>query len=204
MDSDSYHFSEKAAGAKATLFLVLHGTGGDENQFFFLAQDLLPNAHVISLRGDVSEHGALRFFKRTGEGIYDMVDLALRTDKMATFIMQQKRRLNPSRVVGLGYSNGANILASVMFSHAKLFDDSILMHPLIPFQPKPNPGLVSSRILITAGEHDPICPVPATRALIDYFRQQGSIVTDLWHNGGHELRPNEIDAVRKFLQDCSS
>ena len=87
MDSDSYHFSEKAAGAKATLFLVLHGTGGDENQFFFLAQDLLPNAHVISLRGDVSEHGALRFFKRTGEGIYDMVDFASRTIKMATFIM---------------------------------------------------------------------------------------------------------------------
>ena len=99
--------------------------------------------------------GALRFFRRTGEGVYDMEDLEARTEAMAGFIEAERGLTGAPRVVGLGYSNGANILASVMLAHPGLVDDAILMHPLIPWEPEPQPGLDGRRVLITAGERGP-------------------------------------------------
>src|SRR5690606_7652210 len=141
---------------------------GDENQFFELAGQLLPGARRVAPRGDVSEHGALRYFRRTGEGVYDMDDLALRTTAMAGFIREQIGTTRPARIVGLGYSNGANILASVMFQAPELFDAAILMHPLIPFAP-PAADFSGRQVLITAGRRDPIAPAAASQALADYF-----------------------------------
>ena len=100
---------------------------------------LLTDATLIAPRGDVSENGALRFFRRTGEGVYDMDDLARATAKMAGFVAAHIEAAAPSRVIGLGYSNGANILASVMFGNPTLLDDAVLMHPLIPWDPAPAP-----------------------------------------------------------------
>ena len=194
-----YHFIEREAPAGAPLFLTFHGTGGDEHQFFELAQMLLPHAHVLSLRGDVSEHGALRFFKRTGEGVYDMADLAIRTQRMMEFVAAHRERTKASRVIGLGYSNGANILASVLFQKPDLFDDAVLMHPLIPWTPADQAGLKGKRLLITAGKRDPICPALQSEKLGQYFEHQGAISKLLWHDGGHELRQAEIDAARGFL-----
>ncbi len=195
----TYKFIERPAPSGAPLFFTFHGTGGDENQFFDLAQSLIPIAHIISVRGDVSEHGALRFFKRTGEGVYDMVDLAVRTKAMAEFVVAQKLRLNAPRVMGLGYSNGANILASVMFSEPALFDDAVLMHPLIPWAPADQSGLAGKRVLITAGKLDPICPAQQSEKLAKYFGRQGAETKLQWHDGGHELRQTEIDAAKAFL-----
>ena len=140
------------------------GTGGDEHQFPGLVGQILPNAGIVSPRGDVSEHGAARFFRRTGEGVYDMDDLAARTQKMKGFI-QAHREANPATpVYGLGYSNGANILASVVFEAPELFDRVVLMHPLVPWTPQPNAALKSLSVLVTAGQRDPICP-PADDAV---------------------------------------
>ncbi len=189
---DAYVFAEILGAAERDLFFVFHGTGGNETQFTGHAQKLVPNAHVIAPRGDVSEHGALRFFNRTGEGVYDMPDLARRTATMAAFIRAHKARLKPRRVIGLGYSNGANILASVLFADGALFDDAILMHPLIPFDPQKLSG--TPRVLITAGRRDPICPVTLTQKLADYFG-----ATLEWHDGGHDIRENEISAATRFL-----
>ena len=97
----------------APLVFAFHGTGGDEHQFTGLIEQILPNAGVVSPRGDVSEHGANRFFRRTGEGVYDMADLAARTAKMRGFIRAHREANDGAPVFGLGYSNGANILASV-------------------------------------------------------------------------------------------
>ena len=194
-----YQFIERPASSGAPLFFTFHGTGGDENQFFDLAQGLLPNAHIISVRGDVSEHGALRFFKRTGEGVYDMADLTVRTNAMAEFVSAQKERTKTQRVIGLGYSNGANILASVMFQMPMLFDDAILMHPLIPWAPADQVGLADKRVLITAGKRDPICPAPQSERLAKYFEKQGAVTKLVWHDGGHELRQTEVDAAQAFL-----
>jgi phospholipase/carboxylesterase len=185
--------------AGAPLFLTFHGTGGSEDQFHGFAEGLMPGAHVVSPRGDVSEMGAARYFRRTGEGVYDMDDLARRTDAMADFIAAEKARTGAPRIIGLGYSNGANILASVAFVRPDLVDDLILMHPLIPWTPAPQPGLSGRRVLLTAGQRDPICPAPLTQALTDYLRAQGAEVTDIWHPGGHEIRQDEVSAVQTFL-----
>lgn len=185
--------------AGAPLFLTFHGTGGNEAQFHGFAESLIPGAHVTSPRGDVSEFGALRYFKRTGEGVYDMDDLATRTDAMAAFISNEKAETGASRVIGLGYSNGANILTAVALKHPDLVDELILMHPLIPWSPAPQPGLQNRRVLITAGERDPICPAPLTKTLEGYLRDQGANVATHWHPGGHEIVDSEIGAVQAFL-----
>lgn len=197
MSASTYiHRSHEADDKAALSFFVFHGTGGDENQFFELARQLRPDARIIAPRGDVSEGGALRYFRRTGEGVYDMADLAVRTDALAAFISATK---GEGKVLGLGYSNGANILASVMLSFPDLFDAAVLMHPLVPWTPAPVPALTGRNVLITAGERDPICPAPQTRALADYFGTQGANVETFWHEGGHEIRNTELQAIARFV-----
>lgn len=198
MDTSYVHRLKAGAPGKPILF-TFHGTGGDENQFFDFGARLLPEATIVSPRGDVSEHGAARFFRRTGEGVYDMADLARATEKMAAYISELAAQYGSSQVLGLGFSNGANILANVLIEHGDLFDAAVLMHPLIPFQPKDNARLEGRRVLITAGERDPISPAPVTKALADYFARQDTEVTLDWHPGGHDIRPNEIEAIRAFL-----
>ncbi|MHC0051992.1 alpha/beta hydrolase [Actibacterium sp. D379-3] len=198
----SDYFTQTTPGAPGSpLIFTFHGTGGNETQFHGFGQELIPGATVISPRGDVSEAGALRFFRRRAEGNYDMADLAQRVAAMAAFVTTAKTRAQPARTIGLGYSNGANILAAVSFLHPGLFDDLILMHPLIPWPPAPQPGLTGRRVLITAGRRDPICPAPITGALIEYYSEQGAAVTGDWHPGGHEIRDTELTAVREFLAD---
>lgn len=189
------------AEANAPALFLFHGTGGDENQFFELGQHLLPKGRLVAPRGDVSEHGANRYFKRTGEGVYDMADLARAVTKMAGFVETRIAESRPSEVIGLGYSNGANILASLAFERPELFDRLILMHPLIPFAPNDAEGLAGRKVLITAGRRDPIGPASETQRLADYFTRQGADVTLRWHEGGHELRQDELAAVEAFLRD---
>jgi phospholipase/carboxylesterase len=199
MSTDGYVYRERVLTPGAPLLFLFHGTGGDEDQFFDVGGQLLPGAYLLAIRGDVSEHGALRYFRRTAEGVYDMADLKLRTAKMTDFLKAHIGEKRPSAVYGLGYSNGANILASVMFGAPELFDGAALMHPLIPFEPAPAPGLAGRRVLITAGRGDPIAPAAATEALVGYFIGQGAAVTTHWHQGGHELRQEEFVAARAFL-----
>ena len=195
------YVAERKGGADgAPLILTFHGTGGDEHQFHGLASELVPDAHVVSPRGDVSEMGANRYFRRTGEGVYDMDDLWARTEAMVEFIESEKSRTGAERVMAFGYSNGANILAAVSFVRPDLLDDVALLHPLIPWAPEAQPGLVGRRVLITAGERDPICPPPATLALEQYYRAQGSQVLMVWQSGGHELWREEVEALQDFLQ----
>ncbi|MDP3898298.1 MAG: alpha/beta hydrolase [Mesorhizobium sp.] len=182
------------------LLFVLHGTGGDENQFPALGRDLIPDATIVSPRGDVSEHGSARFFRRTAEGVYDMADLARATAKMTDFVAAHIESAKPSAVHGLGYSNGANILAASLFARPDLFDATALMHPLIPFEPEIVGSLSGRRILMTAGRRDPICPPNLTSRLESWLRGGGADVIVEWHEGGHEVRPNEIEAARRFFQ----
>ena len=95
----AYTAATTAGAPAAPLFLTFHGTGGTEAQFHGFASELMPQAHVTSPRGDVSEHGALRYFRRTGEGVYDMADLAQRTAAMAGFIAGEKARTGATRAI---------------------------------------------------------------------------------------------------------
>ncbi len=195
----TYHFIEQEASATAPLFVTFHGTGADERQFHQFAHQLAPAARIVSPRGDVSEHGANRFFKRTDEGIYDMPDLRGRVENMAAFVASQKAKGDPAHVLGLGYSNGANILAAVSFAYPDLFDSLVLLHPLITWKPADQPGLKGQRILITAGQTDPICPPDLTETLAAYYRTQGADVRLHWQPGGHEIARSEIAELTEFV-----
>lgn len=175
MAIDAYIHKALSGAPGGPLLFAFHGTGADENQLVALGREVSAHATIVAPRGDVSEHGAARFFRRTGEGVYDMADLARATEKMAGFIEAHIEARKPSRVFGLGYSNGANILASVIFARPSLFDAAVLMHPLIPFAPA------------------------LTERLAADLRAAGADVTVEWHEGGHEVRPNEIEAAKLFV-----
>jgi len=196
---DDYLHAEVDAPNGAPLLFLLHGTGGDENDLVELGRQLMPGAHLISPRGDVSENGAPRFFKRLGMGVFDMPDLERATNKLRGFLRRQVERLLPERVAALGYSNGANILASVLFAEPLLIDRAVLMHPLIPFTPPSQPMLEGRQVLITAGRHDPIVPWDRTAELEAYFREQGAAVELFAHDGGHQLQRGELEASARFL-----
>ena len=200
MSLNSYtHLALPPKGAADPLVIALHGTGGDENQFTGLVQQILPDAGIVAPRGDVSEFGAARCFKRTGEGVYDMDDLARATEKMAEFIAAHKAA-NPGRpVYAMGYSNGANILATVLMARPDLIDRVALLHPLIPWAPEPQPGLKGTEVFVSAGERDPICPWPQTQAFNTWLETQGAQLSFVAHPGGHELRQEELQAMAQFL-----
>jgi phospholipase/carboxylesterase len=197
MSNDYIHIDRPGASPDAPVLYLFHGTGGDEHQFLDLGSELVPGARTIGVRGDVSEGGALRYFRRLGEGRYDMADLARATDKLSGFVAAT--RGSASAAYGFGYSNGANILASVLFTAPERFDRAVLLHPLIPFVPAPQSGLMGKRVLITAGRRDPMASVAATEALLDYFTANGAEAELVWHEGGHELRREELLAAREFL-----
>lgn len=199
MSLDSYTHVRKEAPAGAPLLFLFHGTGGDETQFVTLGARLVPGAGIVAPRGDVSEFGANRFFRRAAEGVYDMADLARATDKMAVFVRAHVEGARPGAVLGLGYSNGANILASLIFTAPQLFDQAILMHPLIPFEPQ-IAGPIQTSFLLTAGRHDPICPPHMTDQLDASLRNAGASTELFWHDGGHEIRQEEIIAASRFFK----
>jgi phospholipase/carboxylesterase len=197
MSTEAYIHSRLDGAEGGPLAFVFHGTGGDERQMTGIARALAPEATLIAPRGDVDENGATRFFRRKGEGLYDMADLARATAKMAGFVEAHRATSPAVPLIGVGYSNGANILASLVFSRRTLFDAVVLMHPLIAWEPEPGP--VTTRVLITAGERDPICPPALTRQLAGWFRDQGAAVETHWHPGGHGIEPSEIAVAKAFL-----
>ncbi|MDA3922780.1 MAG: alpha/beta hydrolase [Salinisphaera sp.] len=188
-----------AGEANAPLVIAFHGTGGDETQFVELIRQMLPRAGILAPRGDVSEGGANRYFRRTGEGVYDMADLALRTERMAAFVAQARTDYPNRPFYGLGYSNGANILASVLFEEPQLFERAALLHPLIPWTPAPQPGLAGKRLFVSAGTQDPICPILLTHALIDWLVAQGTDVDTAIGPGGHQVSREELQALQHFM-----
>ena len=200
MSLDTYEGLVTAPAPGEPLIFAFHGTGGDEHQFADLVKQIRPGAGLVAPRGDVSEMGANRYFRRTGEGVYDMDDLARRTAQMAAFVAAHKAEHPGVPAYGFGYSNGANILASVVMSDPELFDRVGLLHPLIPWEPEPVTALLGRNVLITAGRRDPICPWPLTERLVSWFEDQGADLTTVYHDGGHEMRQDEVNGLASLLR----
>lgn len=204
MATDFYHFAQVDGPDYAPggpLLFAFHGTGGNEAQFLDIATQLVPEARVIAPRGDVSEGGALRFFKRAAEGVYDMADLSQRTDAMAAFIKAHIDAAKPSAVFGLGYSNGANIMASVADKAPGLFTHAVMMHPLVTWDMGDAQDLKALNVLITAGGRDPICPPDRTGRLAEMLEARGATVKSWWHTGGHEITREEMAATAAWLAE---
>jgi phospholipase/carboxylesterase len=187
--------------ASHTTLLLLHGTGGNEDDFVPLGRALLPSAGLLSPRGKVLENGMPRFFRRIAEGVFDQEDLVRRTHELADFVeaAASTYRLPRDRIVAVGFSNGANIAASLLLLRPGLLRGAVLLSPMVPFEPEELPDLAGTAVLIAAGRTDPIVPPAQPERLAEILRQAGADVTLHWEPGGHTLTPREVDSVRDWL-----
>jgi predicted esterase len=181
-----------------TTLLLLHGTGGDENDMIPLGESLLPGAAVLSPRGAVRERGMPRFFARLSEGVFDLEDLALRTQQLIRFVNGAVARyeLDPSRLIAVGFSNGANIAASVLLTGPAVFSHAILFRAMVPFEPKQPAKLGGTPVLLSSGQWDPIATPEQARRLHTLLSAAGAVATINFFNAGHELtRDDVLDAA---------
>ncbi|HET6579675.1 MAG TPA: VOC family protein [Gemmatimonadales bacterium] len=188
-------------GAASITLLLLHGTGGDEDDLVPLGRALLPGAGLLSPRGKVLERGAPRFFRRLAEGVFDQEDLARRTEELGDFVEGAAATYGLDRdgIVAVGFSNGANIAASLLLRRPGLLRGAVLLSPMVPFEPAVLPGLAGTAVFIGAGRSDPIAPAGQAERLAELFRGSGAEVTLHWEPGGHAVTPAEVEAARAWL-----
>ena len=188
------------AMASAPTILTLHGTAGDEDELVPLARMIDGDSAILSPRGRVLEHGKPRFFRRLAEGVFDQDDLREQTRTLADFIgaAAAHYRIDPTRIVAFGYSNGANIAASLLLTTPGVLAGAILLRPVVPFEPPSLPALHGIPILISAGRNDPIVARPLTERLAELLHESGATVTTLWQETGHALSPNELEEVTEW------
>lgn len=196
-----HRFVAAAPSGPKTTLLLLHGTGADEQDLIPLGEELLPGAALLSPRGRVLEHGMPRFFRRLAEGVFDLEDLKLQTDALARFVgsASQKYGLAGNKIIAVGYSNGANIAASVLLTHPKLLSGAVLFRPMVPFRPQLAADLKDIPVLLAAARRDQIVPPRQTSELAEIFTAAGARVTIHWHPGGHELGADDVAAAKAWL-----
>lgn len=181
-----------------TTLLLLHGTGGDENDMVPLGEALLPGAAILSPRGAVRERGMPRFFARLAEGVFDLEDLALRTQQLVRFVngAVAKYELDPARLIAVGFSNGANIAASALLTGPPVFSHAILFRAMVPFEPKQPARLGGTPVLLSSGQWDPIATPEQARRLHTLLIAAGAVATINFFNAGHDLtRDDVLDAA---------
>lgn len=187
--------------AGSTTLLLLHGTGGNENDLVPLGRALLPGAGLLSPRGKVLERGMPRFFRRLAEGVFDQEDLARRTTELAQFVETAIATYGLCRdgIIAVGFSNGANIAASLLLRQPGLLRGAILLSPMVPFDPDRSVDLGGTAVFIGAGRNDPIAPPAQAELLADMLGRAGAAVKVHWEPGGHSVNEEEILAAREWL-----
>jgi Predicted esterase len=198
-----HHFQPAAqTGVTAPTLLLLHGTGGNENDLLDLGPVLAPQANLLSPRGNVLEAGMPRFFRRLSEGVFDQEDLRYRTDELADFITKAAETYGFDRqhIVAVGYSNGANIAGSLLLRHPGLLKGAILFRPMVPFEPDPLPNLIGTALFIASGRLDPLIPMQEAERCAALFKQVGAEVTLTWYLRGHNLGYDEVQNAKLWLE----
>ncbi|MEY8757015.1 alpha/beta hydrolase [Peribacillus frigoritolerans] len=196
------HIFQKGSNPEAPLLLLLHGTGGTETDLLPLSEMVSPGSSVLSVRGNVLENGMPRYFRRLAEGVFDEEDLIFRTKELYDFLelASGKYDFDRDRVVALGYSNGANIAASLLYHYEGALQGAILHHPMVPRRGITLPPLSDIPVFIAAGKNDPICPAAETDELNQILLQAGAAVNVHWENYGHQLTRSEVDAASSWFQ----
>lgn len=194
----SYEFVQ---GTTGRTLLLLHGTGGDERDLLPLGRTVAPGDALLSPRGKVLEHGMARFFRRLAEGVLDVPDLLEKTHDVADFVglAAKEHGFDPARVVALGYSNGANLAASLLLQRPEALAGAVLMRAMVPYRPDAVPDLSAKRVLLLAGRRDPYSGGAATETLAGIFRQGGARVDVQVAEAGHELAQADVEAARRWL-----
>jgi predicted esterase len=187
--------------ASGETLIVLHGTGGNENDLVGIGQAVAPGAAILSPRGNVLENGAPRFFKRLAEGVFDPKEVRSRANELASFIHAAIKRysLDGARIYALGYSNGANIASTVMFIEPDLLQGAMLFRPMLVFEPEESSDLSKSSVFISAGRMDPIVPVSSVERLVELLETAHAEVTLKWQLTGHNLAPGEVRQAAEWL-----
>jgi predicted esterase len=183
------------------VLLLLHGTGGNEEDLLPLGLALDENATLLSPRGRVLENGMPRFFRRLAEGVFDEEDVVRRAHELAAFVEQAGRRyeFDPRRVVAIGYSNGANIAAAVMLVRPDILETAVLLRPMVPLSNPPRPDLSQHRALVALGEADSISPPPHGQELAKLLRELGAEVDIVRQPAGHGLVSDDVQVARQWL-----
>ena len=192
---------EFISGSSNRTLLLLHGTGGNERDLIPLGRELDPTAALLSPRGKALENGMPRFFRRLAEGVFDLEDLKNRTNELADFVAAAAQHYGfaPEKVVAAGYSNGANIAASMLLLRPEVLSAAILFRAMVPLVPDEQPKLSSMRVWIGAGTNDPIIPTSETKRLAELLRKAGADVTIRHFQAGHELTMADVEAARDWL-----
>jgi phospholipase/carboxylesterase len=187
--------------ANGETLVVLHGTGGDENDLIGIGQAIAPGAAILSPRGNVLENGAPRFFRRLAEGVFDPKEVRSRAEELARFIRAAviTYRLDPTRVFALGYSNGANVASTVMFVEPGILQGAILFRPMLVYEPTEKKDLSGSAVFISAGRMDPIVPTASVERLVKLFELAHAEVALKWQLVGHNLVPSEVSEAANWL-----
>jgi predicted esterase len=200
-----HHFIPAHETPPRRVLLLLHGTGGNENDMIPLGRDLDPAAALLSLRGNVLENGMPRFFRRLAEGVFDEEDVVRRANELADFIpaAAAKYEFDPAMLTAVGYSNGANIAAAVLLLRPGVIKSAVLLRAMVPLTPPALPDLAGTRVMICSGTHDPIIPLENAKRLTAMLRESGADVTLRLEDAGHQLVFDEIAAAKNWLQESS-
>jgi predicted esterase len=190
-------------GDKAGLtLLLLHGTGGNEDDLLTLGHELDSSAGLLSPRGKILEGGRIpRFFRRLAEGVFDIEDLKFRTHELAGFVDEASRiyGFDARKVIAVGYSNGANIAASILFLKPQTLSSAILFRAMVPLVPDNLPDLSDKRIFMSSGLRDPIATRQEAETLSGLLKQARAVVDLQWQNSGHELTQDDVHAAKQWL-----
>jgi phospholipase/carboxylesterase len=194
---------EFVPGASNRTLLLLHGTGGNERDLIPLGRELDPSAALLSPRGKVLENGMPRFFRRLAEGVFDLEDLKIRTNELADFVAAATQHYGfaSENVIAVGYSNGANIAASMLLLRPEILRGAVLFRAMVPLVPEDLPDLSSLQVWIGAGREDPIIPTSETQRLLELLRGAGADVTLRFFNAGHGLTNGEVETAGRWLKD---
>lgn len=193
------HIYKKGTSDKT--LVLLHGTGGNEEDLLGIAEYLDPSANVLSLRGDVNENGLNRFFKRIKEGVFDLEDLVYRTHKFHKVLddLSKEYDFNRNNITAIGYSNGANLIASLLMHYKHVVKEAVLMHPMVPLRTVEIPQMPDTSIMITAGTNDPIIPKKESEELYNLFSKAQADITMQWYPYGHRISEDELNDVKDWL-----
>lgn len=196
------HIFNKGKDVTKPTFLMLHGTGGNELDLLPLAGMIDDEASVLSVRGNVLENGMPRFFRRLAEGVFDEEDLLIRTKELNEFLDEAagKYEFDRDNIIAIGYSNGANIAASLLFHYQNALKGGILHHPMVPRRGIDLPDLTGKNVFIAAGTNDPICPPSESSELQSLLENAHANVVLHWENRGHQLTREEVEAAADWYR----
>ena len=201
MSNDLSHIHRFAPGNRreAAPLLLLHGTGGDENDLLPLGQAVAPGAPLLSVRGKVLEHGMPRFFRRLAEGVFDEEDVRRRADELADFVIEARQRYDLEAPIALGYSNGANIAAAMLLLRPEALAGAILLRAMVPLGAPPKAELAGRPVLIVSGQSDPIIPPSNSQRLATMLASAGADVQHRTLPVGHQLSQADLTLATQWL-----